>query len=157
MASVTSARVPSEPTISWVRSYPVLALRCFPPARSTSPEASTASTPSTWWRVTPYLTARIPPAFVAMVPPMLALHPQHRGDLGGAARPDHESRCPGGDAQGLVVSVVREAVVRETGARRQDVVRAHGPGEQRSHIRHRGLRHLLGSGVLQEAFGFTPR
>ena len=73
MASVTSARVPSEPMISWVRSYPVLSLTIFPPVRSTSPDASTASRPSTWWRVTPYLTARIPPALVAMVPPRLAL------------------------------------------------------------------------------------
>ena len=30
-----------------------------------SPVPSTASSPSTWWRVTPYLTARMPPALVA--------------------------------------------------------------------------------------------
>ena len=37
-----------------------------------SPVPSTASTPSTWWRVTPYFTARIPPALVATLPPRLA-------------------------------------------------------------------------------------
>src|SRR5437879_8851438 len=39
----------------------------------TSPVPSTASTPSTWWRVTPYFTARMPPALVATLPPSDAL------------------------------------------------------------------------------------
>ena len=39
----------------------------------TSPVPSTASRPSTWWRVTPYFTARMPPALVATLPPRLAL------------------------------------------------------------------------------------
>ncbi len=38
----------------------------------TSPPGSTASRPSTWWRVTPYFTARMPPALVATLPPRLA-------------------------------------------------------------------------------------
>ena len=45
----------------------------LPPVRITSPLASTASRPSTWWRVTPYLMARIPPALVATLPPSDAL------------------------------------------------------------------------------------
>lgn len=45
----------------------------LPPVRMISPVGSTASSPTTWCRVTPYLTARIPPAFVPTLPPTLAL------------------------------------------------------------------------------------
>ena len=69
---MTRARVPSDPTISWVRSYPLVDFTNLPPARITSPVPSTASMPSTWWRVTPYFTARMPPALVATLPPRLA-------------------------------------------------------------------------------------
>src|SRR5260370_1247008 len=64
---------PRDRVIGGVGPIPGRPLTCSPPAGTPSPDASTASTPSTCWRVTPYLTARIPPAFVAMVPPRLAL------------------------------------------------------------------------------------
>jgi hypothetical protein len=38
-----------------------------------SPVGSAACSPSTLWRVTPYLTARMPPALVPTLPPTLAL------------------------------------------------------------------------------------
>ena len=64
---------PRSRSSSWVRSYPVEVFTNLPPVRMTSPLASTASRPSTWWRVTPYLTARMPPALVATLPPSEAL------------------------------------------------------------------------------------
>ena len=51
----------------------MVAFTNLPPVRMTSPVGSTASSPSTWWRVTPYFTARMPPALVATLPPRLAL------------------------------------------------------------------------------------
>ena len=64
-------RVPSEPTISRVRSYPATPLTVRRPVRSTSPEASTTSSPSTESVVTPYFTQHSPPAFVERLPPIV--------------------------------------------------------------------------------------
>lgn len=71
VTSVITPRVPSEPTKSRVRSYPATPLAVRRPVRSTSPEASTTSSPSTYSVVTPYLTQHIPPALVATLPPMV--------------------------------------------------------------------------------------
>jgi hypothetical protein len=71
----------------------------LPPQRITSPEASTASTPSTWWRVTPYFTARMPPALVPTFPPRLALYsPGNTGytsPSGASSASSCSSRTPG--------------------------------------------------------------
>jgi len=71
VASVTTPRVPSDPTNSRVRSKPTTSLRVWEPVRTTRPSASTTSSPATWSAVTPYFTHRRPPAFVAMFPPIL--------------------------------------------------------------------------------------
>jgi hypothetical protein len=64
-------RVPSEPVISAVRSYPATPLKVRWPVETRVPSASTTSRASTESRVTPYLAQRSPPAFVATFPPMV--------------------------------------------------------------------------------------
>ncbi len=70
---VMMASVPSEPTSSCVRSYPTTFFTVFPPVVTISPVGSTASRPSTYFFVVPYLNARGPPAHSATFPPMLDL------------------------------------------------------------------------------------
>ena len=65
--------VPSEPTISCVRQYPVESFFNLPPRVVTSPSGVTTSNPNTCCRVVPYLIAFIPPALVATLPPMQEL------------------------------------------------------------------------------------
>src|SRR5699024_4983007 len=60
-----------DPTISFVRSYPVTFLTVLPPVLRTFPSAVTISSPITKSLVTPYLTPRGPPAFSARFPPMV--------------------------------------------------------------------------------------
>src|SRR5205814_10224687 len=67
---VITPSVPSEPTSSAVRSYPATSLRNGPPRRTSSPGATTTSSPVTHAPVTPYLNACGPPAFVATFPPI---------------------------------------------------------------------------------------
>ena len=84
----------------------------------TSPVASTASSPSTWCRVTPYFTARMPPAFVATLPPRLALYsPGNTGYTSpcGGGRPRRAGRgCTPGctTATWLSWSISRIAFIR---------------------------------------------
>src|SRR6266704_440989 len=73
VADVITPRVPSDPTIRLVRSYPATPLIVRRPVRSTRPSASTTSSPSTASRVTPYFTQRSPPALVARLPPIVEL------------------------------------------------------------------------------------
>src|SRR4051794_6426385 len=71
-ARVTSGvtpSVPSDPTMSRVRSYPATPLAVRRPVRRTSPSASTTSSARTKSAVTPYLTQHRPPALVATFPP----------------------------------------------------------------------------------------
>eukprot|EP00967_Tisochrysis_lutea_P018763 scaffold21262_cov30-Tisochrysis_lutea.AAC.2 len=75
VTSVMTARVPSDPISSRVKSYPAELLRARPPVRITSPEASTAVRPSTFSRMVPYRTAEVPEAPVATMPPMEASAP----------------------------------------------------------------------------------
>ena len=81
----------------------------------TSPSASTASRPSTWWRVTPYFTARIPPAFVATLPPSDALFsPGHTGytsPSGASAASSWSRLTPGLHDRDVVVGVDLEDLV----------------------------------------------
>src|SRR5699024_853830 len=60
VASVMTASVPSDPTISFVRSYPVTFLTVLPPVLRTFPSAVTISSPITKSLVTPYFTPRGP-------------------------------------------------------------------------------------------------
>ena len=69
VASVTTPSVPSDPTINRVRSYPATPFADRRPVRTTSPDASTTSSPRTKSAVTPYFTQHSPPALVAMLPP----------------------------------------------------------------------------------------
>ena len=71
VASVTIAKVPSLPTISDVRLYPVLFFSVLAPVFITDPSAKTTSRLRTQSLVTPYFTARGPPLFSAMFPPMV--------------------------------------------------------------------------------------
>src|SRR5262245_12279165 len=71
VASVTTPSVPSEPTNSRVKSYPATPFAARRPVRTTSPDASTTSSPRTKSDVTPYFTQHSPPAFVAMLPPIV--------------------------------------------------------------------------------------
>ena len=71
VTSVITPRVPSAPTKSRVRSYPATPLAVRRPVRSTSPEASTTSSPRTYSVVTPYLTQHMPPALVETLPPIV--------------------------------------------------------------------------------------
>jgi hypothetical protein len=73
VASTITPSVPSEPTISAVRSSPVTPLTLRWPRVSSRPSASTTFSPSTASRVTPYLAQSSPPAFVAMLPPTLEM------------------------------------------------------------------------------------
>src|SRR5438874_378215 len=68
---VITPSVPSEPTNRPVRSYPATPLAVRRPQVSTSPSASTTSSPSTYSRVTPYLTQHMPPASVDTLPPIV--------------------------------------------------------------------------------------
>ncbi len=68
-AAVTMPRVPSEPISSDLRSYPATSFRIGPPILTSSPGASTTSSPLIHAPVTPYLKACGPPALVAMLPP----------------------------------------------------------------------------------------
>ena len=71
VALVTMPRVPSLPTINWVKLYPVEFLRVLAPVSMTRPSANTTSRFNTQSLVTPYFTARGPPLFSAMFPPMV--------------------------------------------------------------------------------------
>ena len=64
-AAVITPSVPSEPTSSPDRSYPVESLASPDSRVSTDPSASTTSSPTTWARVSPAAITCSPPAFVA--------------------------------------------------------------------------------------------
>ena len=66
---VTTASVPSLPTMSASRSGPGASARALP-MRTISPSGSTASTSSTWCTVKPYLRQCAPPEFSATLPPI---------------------------------------------------------------------------------------
>ncbi len=68
--SVTTASVPSLPITSDSRSTSGES-QASPPSVITRPSASTATTPSVWFSVTPYLRQWGPPALVATLPPMV--------------------------------------------------------------------------------------
>src|SRR5262249_51105131 len=67
---VAMPKVPSDPTITPVRSYPGLS-STGPPVRTTRPSGRTNSSPRTWLTVTPYLSVCGPPELVATLPPMV--------------------------------------------------------------------------------------
>ncbi len=66
---VTMASVPSLPTSVPIRSSP--AGSAAGPSWTIEPSPKTASSPRTWFRVTPYLSVCGPPALVATLPPMV--------------------------------------------------------------------------------------
>jgi hypothetical protein len=63
-------RVPSEPTISCTRLYPVTSFIRLPPSWTILSVGVTISSPWMYCPVTLYLTALPPPAFLATLPPM---------------------------------------------------------------------------------------
>ena len=66
--SVTTASVPSLPTITEARSKSGES-GASPPRLTTIPSWSTATIPSRWFKVTPYLRQWGPPALVETLPP----------------------------------------------------------------------------------------
>ena len=66
--SVTTASVPSLPTITESRSTSGRSA-LSPPSVTTVPSWSTATSPSTWLNITPYLRQCGPPALVETLPP----------------------------------------------------------------------------------------
>ena len=66
---VTTASVPSDPTISPSRSGPGVSAS-VPPRWAIVPSGITASTASTWWTVKPYFRQWAPPEFSATLPPI---------------------------------------------------------------------------------------
>jgi hypothetical protein len=68
--SVMIASVPSLPVTTASRSASG-ASSASPPSVTTLPSYSTATSPSTWFSVTPYFRQCGPPAFVATLPPMV--------------------------------------------------------------------------------------
>ena len=79
VSSVIIPKVPSEPTINLVKSYPAEDFRDLLPVLIILPFASTTSRPRTFSRIVPYLTAVVPDARVAAIPPKEAFAPGSTG------------------------------------------------------------------------------
>ena len=71
-AAVITASVPSEPASNDGQWSPTVSFGRPASDPTTVPSASTASTPTTCWRMVPNRTTLEPPAFVAIAPPTVA-------------------------------------------------------------------------------------
>ena len=79
VSSVINPKVPSDPIISFVKSYPAADFFDLPPVLIIFPFANTTSKPKTFSRIVPYLTAVVPEALVAAIPPSEAFAPGSTG------------------------------------------------------------------------------
>ncbi len=91
-AAVMIPSVPSLPTNSWRRQYPVLSLRSRRSPSHTVPSGSTTSSPSTRSRALPKRTVELPPALVASTPPICAV-PSELMDSGSSRSAASAASC----------------------------------------------------------------